>query len=340
MSAALISALGAVGSTVAGSLLNRESVDSANQQNYRNWIKQQQYNSPDKQVQRLRAAGINPAIALQNGAIDSGNMQSQAPDANYPTYDFSPVAHGITESAGLYQAKRLQDAQIRNFDASSVNQEIRNRTQLLRDIAEFTKMANDASKSEQERENFRWLAEIAKKDYENYDTRFSAEIDLQKAKKNFEDAHADLLSAQAETQKIINRFEPDKQKILLANLEKQGKEIESAIRRNDAEAANNAAMAALNKAKEEGVQIDNATQQELAGSVVSEQLYKEDEQYWKAESAAKRYTEGIVGDNLPSYSGIDGEVRYYNNKRSSGSFRFMYKDKDGKFQFGFRPRKK
>ena len=94
---ALIGAVGAIGASALGASMNKSAAESSNQQNYRNWIEQQKYNSPVNQVQRLRAAGINPAMALQQGAMDSGNASSQAPDAVTPSYDFSPVAHGITE---------------------------------------------------------------------------------------------------------------------------------------------------------------------------------------------------------------------------------------------------
>lgn len=297
---AIIGAAGAIGSTVLGGVLNKSASQDANQLNYRNWIKMQEYNSPSKQKERLRAAGINPAMALQNGAMDSGNMSSQAPDASVPSYDFSPAAHGIVESSGLFQAKRLQDSQIRNQDAVTENQMIRNKTQLLRDIAEFSKMANDSAKSAEEREQFHWLAQMAKNEYEHWDETYGNQQSLVVAQKNAEQAHADYLQAQKEYQSILNQFEPQKQKLIVANLEKQGREIESAIRKNDAEAAHAAALKALTDAQKEGVDIDNDTKDSMADYIVDKAASEADEQYWKALQANKRFNYGTALENLPA----------------------------------------
>lgn len=332
----IIAALGGLAATALGSAMNSKASRDSNQLNMRNWKEQAEYNSPRNQVQRLREAGVNPALALQNGAMDSGSMSNQAPDAVTPQYDFSPLSHGISESVGLYQAKRLQDSQIKLQDSQTQNQIIRNRTQLLRDIAEFSKLANDSSKSDAEREQFHWLALQAKKDYENYDTTYQNDQNLKVAQANSEQAHADKLNAEKEYQNILNKFEPDKQRIIISNLEKQGREIESAIRRNDADAAHSAAMAALAKAQEEGVQIDNTTQQELAGSVVDKAVYESDEKFWQSQQEAKKYVEG---HNAFGARDGDGQIIYYGSRRGNGNYkRYMYKDKDGKYQFGFKPR--
>ena len=59
----LPSGIGALAS-VAGSLINSS-------QNQQLWDKQQAYNSPAAQRQRLEDAGFNPYFAMSNGAINA-----------------------------------------------------------------------------------------------------------------------------------------------------------------------------------------------------------------------------------------------------------------------------
>ena len=74
---AAIAAAGGVFSTM---LQNEANVRLAQQQreyDRKMWYEQAAYNSPVNQVQRLRDAGLNPALAMQNGMMNSG-MQSQS----------------------------------------------------------------------------------------------------------------------------------------------------------------------------------------------------------------------------------------------------------------------
>lgn len=77
-----------VGSSLLGSILNLFGVDSANdaslkamrEQNqwaYKMWKESNEYNSPSAQMARLRAAGINPALAYTNGIQNTANAVSE-----------------------------------------------------------------------------------------------------------------------------------------------------------------------------------------------------------------------------------------------------------------------
>lgn len=310
---ALITALGAMGSAALGAMLNKSATDSANQQNMRNWREMAEYNSPFNQVKRLRKAGINPAMALQNGAVEAGNASSPPEATQFPTYDFSPSAQVLGQSAELYQAKRLQDAQIKNTDANTQNQMLRNKTQLLRDLAEFTDKMQNANLSEAQRENYKWLAETARKEYENYDQRFGADMAFIDAQTNYNQAHADYLQSQKEYQDILNKFAPEQQQKITSNLEKQGKEIESAIRRNDADAAHSAALKALSDAQKEGVDMENDIKESMADYIVDEQAAKADEQFWKSQETAKTYRQGSAVSNLVPGNNPNGTIGYQSN---------------------------
>ena len=72
--------MGLIGGIVqsAGNFLNQEAQRAWNEKMYEKqkefWYEQQDYNSPANQVERLKEAGINPALALGN--IQSGQMGS------------------------------------------------------------------------------------------------------------------------------------------------------------------------------------------------------------------------------------------------------------------------
>jgi len=59
---------------------NEKMYDRQKQDNLDFWAKQNSYNSPQQQMQRLSDAGLNPALIYGNGSASTGNASS-APDA-------------------------------------------------------------------------------------------------------------------------------------------------------------------------------------------------------------------------------------------------------------------
>lgn len=105
-----------------------EENEKAYQRNVEMWKMQNEYNSPTAVVQRLKSAGLNPALAYGN---ISGGLSSGAP-ALSPT-DYSSMLNKRSVSsaalAGIQQA-RLIESQIRNID-SQTEQNIANTEQTL-----------------------------------------------------------------------------------------------------------------------------------------------------------------------------------------------------------------
>ena len=310
MGPAIIAALGSMASNMMSSQLNKHAAEESNMRNLRNWHEMASYNSPKNQVERLRQAGINPALALQNGAMDSGSLSSPPPESVTPNYDFSPSSQAFMQSAELYQQKRLQDAQIAGQEAVTQNQLIRNKTQLLHDLSEIMDKMADKSLKENERSYYEWLANNLMKDYESYDERVGSEIDLRRAQENESNAHSDYLEAQASYQRILNQYEPKQREIISKNLELQGREIESAINKNNADAAHSAALKALTDAQKEGVYMENDIKEEMANYIVDEQAAKADEQFWKAQESAKTYRQGSAVSNLVPGNNPNGTIGY------------------------------
>lgn len=110
---------------------NSQNVDKQNAFNYNMWKHMNDYNRPDEQVNRLRAAGINPALALGN--ISTGNASGSVQSANHqptvsPLQDLPNVVNnGLTQSLQydmMQKQKQEIDSKTRlnNANASGTEQ--------------------------------------------------------------------------------------------------------------------------------------------------------------------------------------------------------------------------
>lgn len=94
-----------------------------------------EYNTPANQAKRMLEAGLNPAVALQNGAVSQGNSNASAPTAagvpslsmpNFvtPTFQAQPsvllnAVAGISQLANarkLFSESKLTDKQVARYD--------------------------------------------------------------------------------------------------------------------------------------------------------------------------------------------------------------------------------
>lgn len=82
----------------------RQAQERANQQNIEFWKMQNDYNSPQAQMARLREAGLNPNLMYGNGTASAGNAGNIAPakaadtQSNKRNFDISAVMTGIQSS--------------------------------------------------------------------------------------------------------------------------------------------------------------------------------------------------------------------------------------------------
>lgn len=104
---AVIAALATAAGGLAAAGINAASNAYSNRQNQRNWELQNQYNTPAAQLERYRAAGLNPNLIYGNGQSSSGNADAIAPytPTKVSTNDLVQMANVV--------------AQIRNFDANA-----------------------------------------------------------------------------------------------------------------------------------------------------------------------------------------------------------------------------
>lgn len=152
--AASVSALG----SLAASGLNAFSQREQRSYDYQQWLKMAEYNKPSNQVRRLREAGINPALALQN--IGTGNVDSHA--GGQSPVDFSPVADGANSVGSMMSQQDLISAQAREHNANASIQEFNAsaqqtrltmelQTQLLGLQEQRTRIASSAVESDYKR---------------------------------------------------------------------------------------------------------------------------------------------------------------------------------------------
>lgn len=104
----------------------KEQADTAYQRGVDQWNRENAYNTPAAQMQRMRQAGINPDLAATGGLTQGMSSFSSTPAASAPG-GVSPV--GSPDYNMAYKnamEARLLDAQTRNIDADTKNKETEN----------------------------------------------------------------------------------------------------------------------------------------------------------------------------------------------------------------------
>lgn len=282
--------------SVASSLLSGSSAS-------RNQRELMDYNSPVNQVRRLRQAGLNPALAMTNGMMDSGNVSAAAPPM--PQFDTNQLAEGVRASQQLQLQERSTNAQVANTEANTEAQRIRNKTQLMRDLAE---LMNTRAKMAESNKNTEFLdKQIAfrQKEIDWFDRRSGAEI----AKY---DAEAHASEANAQYQDIMNRFAPQQQSALIRQINANSSALYAAAKEHNSAAVRNQAEAAVARARKAGLDISNDQADALVDVIYNKTIADAEKSFYEAGSAWKMFEGGKVGSILPA-----GNVR--NNYPNSPS---------------------
>ena len=131
---AVAAALIGAGSSILQNVGNFLGIKSANQQNQEfqmemyqqqrrnalaDWQMQNQYNSPAAQMERLKAAGLNPNLVYDNGAANTAMAVRSNEPASYraeaPRFDFNQLGNSMMQ----YVDARLKSAQTDNVNAAT-----------------------------------------------------------------------------------------------------------------------------------------------------------------------------------------------------------------------------
>lgn len=99
---------------------NRQLAEYGYSKDLEMWNKQNQYNTPQAQMQRIRAAGLNPNLVYGTGSV-SGNTGGTTPKYQAPTvdYKYQPRQVDLPSMIGNFQNFQLQKANIDNVKAQT-----------------------------------------------------------------------------------------------------------------------------------------------------------------------------------------------------------------------------
>lgn len=107
---------------------NADQMRLQNQWNVEQWNRENAYNSPLAQMQRLAAAGINPALAYTNGLMNeaAASPQMQASQGEAPQVDTSGLFSLSGQLAGIAQQQQLVESQanLNNAKANEIEQKL------------------------------------------------------------------------------------------------------------------------------------------------------------------------------------------------------------------------
>lgn len=92
--------------------------DYAHRKNVEMWNMQNRYNSPQAQMDRLQAAGLNPNMVYGQGTV-AGNTSSQLPKYQAPRQDFSVRVPNVAGMLQQYSNLNVQQAQADNLRATA-----------------------------------------------------------------------------------------------------------------------------------------------------------------------------------------------------------------------------
>lgn len=124
----LAAALGGA-ATIGATMINRAADKKLSQEQFKvnqeQWNLQNQYNSPSQQVARLKAAGLNPAIAYGGNSSVTGNSDP-APNLDYgdviassPVIDPTVASNVFSQLANVTADVDLKRAQTENYQANT-----------------------------------------------------------------------------------------------------------------------------------------------------------------------------------------------------------------------------
>lgn len=274
-----LSTLGNIGSSIISSI--------SGQNRQREML---EYNSPVNQVKRLRKAGINPAFALQSGALDAGNASSPAPAM--PQFDTNSLAQGVRDGIQLRIQKDLTDSEVRQNNANAYATEMSNKFALQENLLKLYQMRASADKDSTQAKLLDREISLREKDISSYEDRTRSTI-----AKN--EAEAAYLQAQADYQGIINKFAPQQQQALINQINAHSEELRAAARAHDAQAALSIAEKVVANARKEGLDIANDQADALVDIIVNKEFAEMNKSYYEAGSSAKFYYGGEIGKRAP-----------------------------------------
>lgn len=288
--------------------MNRLMMQEQNAFNLDMWNKQNQYNEPRAQVNRLLAAGINPATGLgqvsqasQLSSADWAGAQAAyntAPQLNYHqqpiNYDFNGVGNAAMQAIAMKQSQIVSESQANYNNAKADFERASAQARLQQAVNEADQGTVAKQQAQRNLDLFNETYEAQKRATENtaeMSDREIQKIDVEIASAKIEQS---ILSI---NEKWLDKMNSAQYSALQAGI----RETYSQISVNNADAGLKAAQQAVEKAREEGLKISNEQADQLVEIIV-------DKAEVEALDAGKRYMGGdVIGRAVPgiiqSYDG-------------------------------------
>lgn len=312
--AAIGAGISALGGLAASSMTNsaNANLDNANRQwQERMWHTANAYNAPTEQRKRLEAAGINPALAFQNGSTGVA-ASSPTPNQHTPA-DYSALGAGMSQIGSSVIQAYQADANIELLNSQAEANRIDNLTRLSKNLAEINNMIADAKQKGANTSYLEWQRDQSMQLFDAISKKSYAEVENLRQDSLLKGQQIRREAALTEYQNILNRFGVANQEKVLRNLDAQYNEIMSAAANNNASAAYAAAQKAL-------TDVNADTAKKVQKFVVNqafqqvEQIKDERELMWIRENREERGE----GKRFPSAVGTyETSKGYYRTKRSN-----------------------
>lgn len=162
--------------------LNYRMFQEQNAWNEAMWNKQNVYNSPQAQLERLKAAGINPQGAVSSTpasqltsadakAVERAQMVAPQNNARMEAAFFPDFGDVVAKAVNAYNQTRLANAQTKNYDALTDNTVVQTEKE-KRNMESFLQYWSKQATKEG------WQGEFAKRQLDFFNTVFDAKVKL------------------------------------------------------------------------------------------------------------------------------------------------------------------
>ena len=313
---------------------NKSIADAANAYNYRMfqeqnafnldmWNKQNAYNDPKAQVQRMLAAGINPAAQFGNvseaGSLSSAQAQGavtpemQAPINNAHVGAFDPTAGFAGAESAILQALNWKTNAEKT--ASEVNyNNVKAQIEAIHGVAKLSQMMQEYNKGSIEYEMAKNALDIQKRTMDYQVTQMANTTKLGEKALDETDLRIASMRIQNDILSLNKEWLPKMNAASYASIQAGIRQAISAANQSNASAVESAARTAVEKAREAGMKIDNENARDMQEAIVLGAYYEADKKSFELGNERKRYYGGEIGYRLP-LSGFTDNERYNKNVR-------------------------
>lgn len=178
-----------IGGNIASTLLSNEAnkslIRERNQMAIDQWKRENEYNLPKNQVERLLAAGLNPALMYENGAsglVSAISPDMQAAQVQAPQVDpltMAQINKINAETANIEKNTDLQgsELEVNKQKVLNMRQDIRRSEQDINEsVARINNLDENTKRQEAERLNIKFEQVMRGKEWRDSHNKINAEI--------------------------------------------------------------------------------------------------------------------------------------------------------------------